>query len=355
MMRTTVGKRATVVVMALVCAAPAAATAAEQPSQRGLSGGTATATGVFVTYQDQSFIIPGGTFPPPDIAVPYAAGSIDYGDTAAAVAAMGYSPYVELFGAINSVAPPGSPPFPAEAIAERSRASVNGQPPKRQDASMVPGADAVGAGTASARLDDGPVAEAVAQGLHLAPAPGVTVAEAATRISMSKESGSSVSESVTRLQDIVVNDLLRIESITLRARSGAGQADRSPQVTMNAQGVTVAGTAVRVTPDGLVVADQSIPMNGEDLARQLAQAGIRFTAPGRSTVESDDERALAEATGPEFALKSPNGEDVSITLGRAVAVTTTQAPVHPEAVGDGDADLGARQAVVADRPRHLLV
>lgn len=346
---------AVAVAVGVMAAAPGPLGAAERPPAHLLSEGTGTATGLFVTYQDRAFIIPGGTFPPPDIATPYSAGGIDLGGTAAAVGAMGYSPYVELFGAINSVSPPGSPAFPAEAVGQHSRASVNGQPPKRQDASMLPAQGAFAAGNATASIGDGPVAEALARGFHLtAPTGGVTVAEAATHMVVSKASGLTVAEAVTRLQDVVINNALRIESITLTAKTSADGGDGVAQATMTAHGATLGGTAVRITETGFELADQSVPANSGALTEHLGRAGIRLVAPGSRTVEPGGERSLAEASGPVLEIASPNGERLSVTLGRAVAVTTTQGAFDADAsdsgVSGGGADIPASQGRAAARP-----
>lgn len=286
-----------------------------------LASGVATASGVYARYADQETFFPGATTPPPDGNSIFASAGVDRTGIAVATAAMSYSGYMELLGAINGVAPPGFPALPADTIADSVRARVEGVPPKEQDASVA-AQEGIEGGRATARLEEGPIASAVAVGTGVAGLPDVSFDQGRGRADVADSGTAATSESLVELRDVAIGGALHIDSVVLTGSASAdgahGQADGSVVVDR----ATVGETPVLIDETGIHAAGQDAPLGADPVSGALAAAGITFLGAGTVTEEPGPERSVVEAQGPAFRVTSPDGHTVDYVLGKLQAVST---------------------------------
>jgi len=297
----------------VVCsgAIPAGPVAAATGGDSPLTGGAATGRGVFLTYSDRDFVIDGGTVAAPDAGVPVAQAAIDLTGLGSALAAMGYSPYSDAAGVLNAF---GGTELPVGKVAEQSRAKVAGRPPQN---SAIGVSDSVG--HARAQLAEGPTADARASAAQF-PGPGLIAGVGRVEAKVATVTRTADSAVTVVLRALRIGDQLRIESVTLTARAaadgGGGIADASVMV----EGVTLAGTPVRLTPKGFEPTGPGAP----DLS-PLRAAGVEVVSAGEAEGHPGGRQADARATGPRLRLSSSDGRVLTLVLGQAV-VSSTRVP-----------------------------
>lgn len=151
--------------------------------------------------------------------------------------------------------------------------------------------------------------------------------------------------------EIVLEDVVGVA--TVRVENGTRTADASIAV----GGATIAGVPVEITEDGVVAADQQLlpGQSVRDLTAAindaLAEANIRIEAIAPRE-ETGDGSALADSGGIQITLATPPnpqvpGNDLTLTLGGAVATSADEPPAAPLPPVDlGDAPAGP----VSDAP-----
>jgi len=313
-----VAGRAAVVAVAVLAAGgwPAAvppAVAAPATGRASLAGGRATGRGVFLTYSDRDTVVDGGTVAAPDTGAPTADAAIDLTGLGSALAALGYSPYSDAAGVVNAF---GGTDLPVSSVAARSRAKVEGRPPQDSDVTV-----SGGLGRARARLVDGPTAEArtsVGEAPTSQPAAAaLTVRIGEVRATVTTVEGTADAKVVVVLRSIRIGDALHIDAVTLAADALADGTAGAARSTVLVEGVTLGGTAVRLTPQGVQPAGPAPP----DTAA-LARAGIEVVAAGQTASHPGGRQADAVATGPRLRLRSADGRVLTVVLGQAVASST---------------------------------
>jgi len=334
------------IVVSLILVGPTTTVAVHAEDE--LSSGSASASSMYFTYFDNDNVFRGGTVGPPDTNVPFASGDYDLTGNGSAVAGLAYNPYMEAPGLANSLAGTAID-FENCPIAQlcdfigphgvgRVRAIVRGRPPQKRDASLVEPMDQAEAGTAVASLAEGPVVEAVATLNRVTPAEGTSVQSVRSHITVKQVSGHAVSEATTVLHSVSINGVLQFDSITLHATSVAdgGASSANGQVTV--EGASIAGTPVQITPDGFMVAGQTLPVDTSVLRTQLAQAGITLIDSGNTSVERSATRAVATVTGPHLTVVSSQGNTIDIVLGSAQTgssftpgISAPSLPIQPPA------------------------
>ena len=330
-------------------------TATSAEAQAPLPTGKATAAAVFATYSDRDTFTNSSTAVPPSTYVAYATGGFDNTGEGVAQAALFFNPYQDLLSASNGVCQevktckeaPVSPADGADTFRSKNRASVRGQAPQKHDASLSPGNPQVAAGTMRAALDEkGPAANAdtLTAGGQLVP--GVSVTAAASLIKVDLSGGRAITVATSILQGVTIAEALTFESVVVEATSapdGAGKTIATVQVT----GAAVNGTPVVLTDTGVVVADQSTPVDSGEVAGALEQAGIELVAPGQRSAQPGADEALAEARGPSFRLTGSEGQRLQFSLGMATVASGTFDPTGDSggsAEGD-EVQLGATPMV----------
>ncbi|HYH49818.1 MAG TPA: hypothetical protein VEG38_09750 [Acidimicrobiia bacterium] len=284
-------------------AAGASATAGSEP----LSGGGAMGRGVFLTYGDRDTVIEGGTVAPLDLAAPVAQAAIDFTGLGFALAALGYSPYSDAAGVINAF---GGTELPLGSVSERSRAKVTGRPPQE---SAVQWSES--AGRAQARLRDGPTAEARTSAATT-PDYGVAAQIGEIRATVTTVNRTADSKVTVVLRSVRIGEL-SIDTIRLAADALADGATGRAAATAVVEGVSLAGTPVRITPKGLEPVGASAP----DLSL-LNRAGIEILSAGGTLSQRGDRQSEARAIGPRIRFRSSDGRLVAVVLGEAVATST---------------------------------
>lgn len=318
------------VAAALLLFGPAAVPGAAQDDNGAIAAGGATASSFYVTYFDDANVLYGGTAPPPDVNVGFSSGNIDRSGSASGIGALAYTPYIDVFPALNALAGTN---IDWEPILSRARAAVTGQPPKDAVASLSTPTALTDVGTAEAHLSVGPALDVFTTLVRLEPAPGTHIKSSASRIKVHKVEGAAVTEATTLLRSVNIAGLLTFDSISLTsiasADGGAGAADAKVVV----EGASIAGTPVALTETGFRVADQTVPIDLTPLKDQLAQAGIELVGPGSLRTEPGAERSFATATGPRIRFRNPQcpapvqrevgcGNTIDIVLGHAIASST---------------------------------
>jgi len=284
-----------------------------------LSAGSASASSVFITYYDTATIFQGGTLPPLDVNIGFSSGDIDRSGSSGAVAALAYSPYVDLPPAVNALAGTN---INFDPILSSVRASVTGQPPKDADASLTTPTDITEAGTAQAHLTEGPALDAFSTLARIEPAPSTRIRSAASHIKVARVAGNSVTSATTVLRGVDIAGVLKFDSISLSTTSSADGGAGDAQGSVVIEGATIAGMPVNFTDKGIEAAGKAVPMDLSALKAQLTKAGIDLIAPGEVDQEPGAERSVTIATGPHITFTSPQGNTVEIVLGRAIASST---------------------------------
>lgn len=303
----------------------------------GLAAGTATAAGVLVGYSDRDTFYPGSPTEPPNTYVPYATGGFDNTGAGSASAALVYNPYQDFAGAINGLAPPGSPEVPAGELRARSQASVRGAPPQTYDASLSPGEEPA-VGTMRAVLDEaGPKAraEAVAAGGEVIP--GLRVTSASTNTLMSRADGKAHSVASTVLNGVSVNDVLTFRTVAVDVTSTADGGEGAALATVRVAGAAVNGTAIELTEAGLMVAGTAAPLSSDQVNAALQSAGVELVAPARRTVTPNGDSSVATAHGPSLVITHDGDQRIEVTLGSVSAVALlfdSTAAADPAPAGD---------------------
>jgi hypothetical protein len=273
-----------------------------------LAGGEATGRGIFATYGDRDTVIEGGTVAAPDFAAPTAQAAVDFTGLGSALAALGYSPYSDAAGVVNAF---GGTELPVGSLGERSRAKVAGRPPQESAVGL-----SGSAGRAEARLVDGPGAEAWTS---LASTPGgtpVTTGLGEVRATVATVTRTADSRVTVVLRGIQIDEL-RIESIILTASALADGGPGRAAATAVVEGVTLAGTAVRLTPNGIEPVGAAAP----DLS-SLRAAGVEVIGAGGAEARPGGQQADARATGPRLRFWSADGRRLTVVLGEALATST---------------------------------
>lgn len=296
----------------------------------GISAGSASASSVFVTYYDEATFFEGATLGTADFYLGYATGDVDRSGSSAAIAAAAYSPYVELPGAFNALAP--GPDVDWEPVLSRARASITGQPPKDAVASLTTPTDQAEAGTMEAHLAEGPIVEAFSTLARLEPAPATHIKSSVSRIKVSKLLGKAVTEASTVLRSVSIAGVLTFDSITLTTTSTADGMAGDARGSVIVDGASIAGTPVAITENGIQVGDQAVPFELTDVENALANAGIELVGPSTLTLEPGGERSVATATGPKIKFTSPQNNTIEIVLGRAIASSTRLGGFVPPAL-----------------------
>ena len=294
-----------------VVGAPVGPAGGAEPST--LVGGDALGRGIFVTYSDRDTVIEGGTVAAPDFSSPLARASLDLTGLGAGLASLGYSPYNDAAGVINTFA---GTSLPMDTFSEASRAKVTGRPPQehRATAPSPPGSGAW------ARLTDGPTADAAAVAFAAPTTQAIAVRIGDVRSTVSQTGGMVDSTSSVVLRRLTIG-LLTIESVTLTASATAdGVAGRAGAVSV-VEGVAVGGRPVRLTPKGLEPVGAAAPDLGG-----LAAAGIEILSAGETTTSPGGHQSDARATGPRIRLRTADGRTITFVIGEALASSAFTPP-----------------------------
>ena len=313
----------------MLMAGPGAVTGFAQVDTSGIAAGSASASSVFVRYSDDATFFEGATLGTADFYLGYANGDVDRTGSSGAIAAVAYSPFVDLPPAINAL---GGTNIDFEPILGRARASITGQPPKDAVASLTTPTDQVEVGTMEAHLAEGPVLDALTTLTRIEPAPGTHIKSATSRIRVAKISGRSVTEATTILRSVSIAGLITFDSITLTSTSTADGGAGDARGTVVVEGGSIAGTPIAINENGIQVADQAFPLDLQQLEDGLLQAGIELVAPSTLTLEPGAERSVAIATGPTIRYTSPQANKIEIVLGRALTSSTLLAGFVPPAL-----------------------
>ena len=308
------------VAAAMLLAGPAATTGSAQSDPGGIAAGGASASSFFLTYYDTRTVFEGGTAGPPDVNIGFSTGDIDRSGSSVAIAALAYSPYVDLPPAVNALTP--GPDLDYGPVLSRARASVTGQPPKDAVASLSTPTSLTDVGTAEAHLIEGPAIDAYTTLARLEPAPASHIKSATSRIRVRKVAGSAVTESTTLLRGVSIAGLLSFDSVSLTSVSVADGSAGTADAVVAIEGAAIAGTPIVLTETGFTIADQAVPVDLSAMKDALQQAGIELFGPGTITEEPGAERSLAVATGPKIRFRSPQDNTVEIVLGHAIAAST---------------------------------
>lgn len=277
-----------------------ATSAAPRPEAAAPNAGTATARGMFVTYDDWDTVLEGGTLIPPDVAAPVAEAAVDRTGLGTALAGQVYSPYNDAVGMLNTSA---GTALPAEQLSGPSRAQVSGRPPQEQKLTM---------GGGCVRLAAGPVAEAATTATSLAPGFGVRVGE--VRSVAGPRGAASEASSVVVLKDVSIGELL-IEQIVLRARALADGAIGASSSSAVISGVTLAGQPYALTGKGVEPVGVRTPESAG-----LAAFGMEFISTGTSGLTHSSNISRAWATGPVVKVMTDDGRQVTVILGQASVI-----------------------------------
>lgn len=313
----------------MLLAGPGAVTGFAQVDTSGIAAGSASASSVFVRYSDEATFFEGATLGTADLYFGYSSGDVDRSGSSGALAAIAYSPFVDLPPAINAL---GGTNIDFEPILSRVRASITGQPPKDAEASLTTPTDQVELGTMEAHLAEGPVLDAFTTLARVEPAPATHIKSATSRIRVAKVAGRSVTEATTILRSVSIAGLLTFDSITLTSTSTADGGAGDARGTTLVEGASIAGTPIALTENGIQAADQIVPVDLAQLEDTLAQAGIELVGPSTLTLEPGGERSVAVATGPKITYTSPQANMIEIVLGRAMTSSTLLAGFVPPAL-----------------------
>ena len=307
-------------------AGPGAVTGFAQVDTSGIAAGSASASSLFVRYSDDATFFEGATLGTADFYFGYSTGDVDRSGSSAGLAAVAYSPFVDLPPAINALAGTN---IDFEPILSRARASITGQPPKDAVASLTTPTDQAEAGTMEAHLAEGPVLDAFTTLTRVEPAPGTHIKSATSRIRVAKIAGRSVTEATTILRSVNIAGLIKFDSITLTSTSTADGGAGDARGTVLVEGGSIAGIPIAVTENGIQAADQVLPLDLQALEDAVAQAGIELIGPSTLTLEPGAERSVAVATGPKIKFTSPQANTIEIVLGRAMTSSTLLAGFVP--------------------------
>lgn len=130
-------------------------------------------------------------------------------------------------------------------------------------------------------------------------------------------------------ESLAFGDVLRIGSLeSLAEVVVTPDGPETVRTSFEATGVSVNGTAVRLTPEGLEVADETVPVDSTPIEEQLERAGfeVEFLAP--RTGSNEEGAVIARSGGLEVRTErtGPDGETsiFVFTLGRStVTVEST--------------------------------
>ncbi|MEX2555405.1 MAG: hypothetical protein WEB06_07230 [Actinomycetota bacterium] len=314
----------------MLMAGPGAVTGFAQVDTSGIAAGSASASSVFARYSDDATFFEGATLGTADFYLGYASGDVDRSGSSGAIAAVAYSPYVDLPGAVNALTP--GPDVDYDSILSRARASITGQPPKDAEASLTTPTDQVEVGTMEAHLAEGPVLDAFTTLTRIEPAPATYIKSSTSRIRVAKISGRSVTEATTILRSVSIAGLITFDSITLTSTATADGGAGDARGTVLVEGGSIAGMPIALTENGIQLTDQAVPLDLQQLEEGLLQAGIELIAPSTLTLEPGPERSVAIATGPKIIFTSPQANRIEIVLGRAMTSSTLLAGFLPPAL-----------------------
>lgn len=320
------------VAAAMLIAGPGAVSGSALEDDGSIGAGSASASGVFVTYFDDATFFEGATLGTVDLNIGYAVGEVDRSGSSSAIGAIAYSPFFDLPGAVNALA---NTNFDFEPIQSRARASVTGQPPKDAVASLTTPTDQVEVGTMEAHLSAGPTVDAFSTLARVEPAPGTHIKSAISRVKVTKVSGKAMTEATTTLRSVTIAGLISFDSIILKATSIAdgGAGDSSGSIIV--EGGSIAGTPIAIDEGGIHVADQIAPFDLAPLEDALLQAGIELIGPSTVTEEPGGEFSVTKVRGPQITFTSPQNNNLQIILGSVEAASTLlpgfSLPTLPEA------------------------
>lgn len=311
-----------------------------------LSAGMGEASGIYVRVNDPSIFLEETILAPPEAHVSYARAGLERTGTGVALAANGYSEYVNVLGAFPELGPAFLPPealpvfqllltvLPpglAESARNLTQASVRGAPPQERDATYFPGTSAEG-GVMRASITDGPTARAVSTFADFPVSLLVRASSIDTETVVSTASVGRRVDVTSVLRDVTIAEILEIDSIRVTAVANANGGDGVGEGSVTIDGVTVAGLPAVIDQDGLRLADEVVPLSVGPISDLLESAGITLTAPGAVTTDTSGEEVSVAAAGPTIDLLTPEGQQVRLTLGRAVAISdlvTLPAPPAP--------------------------
>lgn len=319
-----------------------------------LSSARGSGSGLYLRVDDPSLFLEDTIFAPPEVHVAYARAEVERAGGGSALAGTGYTEYLNVLGAVPELGPAFLPPelLPVfdlflevlppglpESVSNLTSASVRGSPPKYDEATTVPGEQAAG-GVMEAELSDGPRARATASMVDLPVSILLRVAAGDTETVITPAGSGRQATVTTTLRDVTIAEVLEIDAIRVTATANANGAEGVATGEVVVDGVTVAGLPARLDADGLHLLDEVVPIPLDPVADLLAEAGVGSVRPGGVETERSGESAEAVAIGPTVTLRTPEGQEVRLTLGRAVASSdfaelppppTTSTPPAPTA------------------------
>lgn len=314
----------------LALGGPASLATAQSPT---LSQARGEASGIYVRANDPSLFLDETILAPPEAHIAYARAELERTGTGSALAANGFSEYMNLLGAVPELGPAFLPPealpvfqllitlLPpglAESFSRLTQASVRGLPPQARDATYFPTGNVEG-GVMRASLSDGPTARA-----HSAftDAPISLLFRASAISTDTRVTTASIgrrADVVSVLRDVTIAEILEIDAIRVVAIANADGGSGVAEGSVTIDGVTVAGLPAVLDDQGLRFADEVVPLSVAPLEDILATAGVTIVAPGSVTTERDGLASSSRAIGPTFRVVAPEGQEALLTLGRSIA------------------------------------
>jgi len=298
-----------------------------------LSSAAGEASGIYIRVNDPAVFLEDTIFAPPEISIGYARAGLDRTGAGTALAAAGYSEYMNLLGAVPELGPAFLPPealpifellvelLPpglAESFSSLTQASVRGTPPQAKDSTYLPGTSAE-LGVMRAQIEAGPLARATSTYADF-PVSLLARASAVDTQTVVSTAGTGRRVEVTSvLRDVTIAEVLEIDAIRVTAVANADGAEGIAEGSVVIDGVTVAGLPAVIDQDGVRFGDEVVPLSIGPINDVLASAGIHVTAPGSVTSEPDGGRSFVLSEGPTIDLVTVDGQEFSLTLGRALA------------------------------------
>jgi hypothetical protein len=216
---------------------------------------------------------------------------------------------------------PGAPPSPAYPLAVKSQSSSN------PDASSAQGPITLTAHSGDQASTGHASASGADQGGN---ALGKTVADTSVKVD---NSGALISDASSDLESLSINGALRIGAVTASAHSQTtpdGKATTSSS--FRTEGVTVAGTTVGLSDQGLTLPGSNQPLpDASSVAQALKSTGIEVTPLKPVTQPGSVSSGGVAITATE---PGPTGPDtVTYTLGVVHAESSGQASPSSSAAG----------------------
>lgn len=309
---------------------------ASRAQSQALAGGRALANLTWLRIDDPGIFLEETIFAPPEVMTGYADAEVDRAGLASARSASGYSEYMNLLGAVPELGPAVLPPdlqflffallevYPpglAEDFGNLTQASVQGQPPQQDSATVGPPGPTSG-GIMTASLDEGPEATAFSSfaDLPLSALLDVDFGESESTVS-TDAAGSRQAVAHAVLRNITIGGIIDIDAIDVTATATADGGQGVAETDVVVEGVSVAGIPAVIDHEGLRVADSVSPLSTSLLNQAIAALGVTITGPGEAVTERTGEEARAVATGPSITIETAQGQSVVFTLGRAVALS----------------------------------